>query len=66
MVLPIIMEVLDNTVITNLNPITYKVQFRSDAPGSNYEVSLGGPLNSSYGMGTATWTNTITCKEIAG
>ncbi len=64
MVLPIVMEYLDATVLTDLSPVTYKLQFRSDNASSS--VSIGGPLNNAYGQGTAVWTNTITCKEIAG
>jgi len=64
MVLPIVMEYLDATVLTDLSPVTYKLQFRSD--GAGYSVSIGGPLNRDYSQGTAVWTNTITCKEIAG
>jgi hypothetical protein len=64
MVLPIVMEYLDATVLTDLSPVTYKLQFRSD--GASSSVSIGGPLNNAYTQGTAVWTNTITCKEIAG
>ena len=64
MVLPIVMEYLDTTVLTDVSPVTYKLMFRSDDASST--VSIGGPLNNAYGQGTAIWTNTITCKEIAG
>jgi len=63
MVLPIVMEYLDTTVLTDLSPVTYKLMFRSDGATT---VSIGGPVNNAYEQGTAIWTNTITCKEIAG